>query len=173
MLRAGLSPGDLLLLLIRPDSAPMGDGSQAPTDCADSRIWPFPAFSPSFQASMSGRVGKVLRGDQLNVYPPLQHDNAVSALIFMPCDILQLPAASPLPARFPSLAPGRSQPSPSAQHRSGRRGKGRRFCSATTLPVLGQASLPCSRGDGGQEHGARSRAEMLNGAEQAMGWVCA
>lgn len=154
VLQAGLSLGDLLLLRIRPDSAPVGDGSQAPTDCTNSRIWPFPAFCPSFQASVSGQIGKVSQGDQLNVYPPLRHGNAASTLIFMPCDILQLPAASPLPACSPSLAPGCSQPLPLARYRSGRRGKGHRFCSDTALPVLGKASLPCSRGDGGQEHGA-------------------
>lgn len=142
-LRAGLTPGDLLLLHIRPDSAPTGDGSQAPTDCAGRRIWPFPAFPPSFQARTSGRVGKVSRGDQLNVYPPLWHGNAASTLIFMRCNSLQLPAGSP----------GRSQPSPSARHRLGRQGKGHHSCSATALPVSGRTSLPCTEGMEGRHTG--------------------
>lgn len=83
-----------------------GGWQPSPTGCANSRIWPFPAFSPSFQASMSTRVGKVSLGDQLNVYPPLQHGNAESTLIFMPCDILQLPARCPLaPPASPRLPP--------------------------------------------------------------------
>lgn len=175
VLRARLSPGDLLLLHIRLDSAPMGDGS--PTGCADRRIRPFPAFSPSFQDSVSGWVGKVSRGDQLNVYPPLQHGNAASALVFMPGDTLQLPAASPLPAHPPPPLQPCPRPLPAlalgmAPLRVTREGTSLLF-SYRPARFGARHPLPCSRGDGGQEHRARSGAEMLHGAERAMGWVCA
>lgn len=98
--------------------------------------------------------------------PPLRHGNAASTLIFMPCNALQLPAASLLPAHCPSLAPGHCRPSPSAgegkrranaaaaqplpqpcpqslpalSFSSGRQGKGQCCCSATALPGLGKVS---------------------------------
>lgn len=137
VLWARLSPGDLLLLHIRPDSALMEGGSQAPTDCTNSRIWPFPAFSLSFQANVSGWVGKVSRGDQLNVYPPLWHGNAASTLIFMPSDILQLAAASPLPA---------CSPSPHLWHGSG--GERGDIAPAQLPPCSPWAKHPCLTAEG-------------------------
>lgn len=69
--RAGITPGDLLFLHIRPDSAPVGTAAKPPPTVPEAGFGPSLAFSPSFQASVSGRVGKVSQGDQLNVYLPL------------------------------------------------------------------------------------------------------
>lgn len=151
VLQAGLSPEDLLLLHIRFDSVPIGDGSQAPLTVLTADL-----ALPCFFSLPLRRLGwkGVARRPVKCLPSPLawqrcEHTH-IYTLQYFAAAFGQTTAIS-LPRPYLWL----SQPLPLAQH----------CCSAATLPFVGKEALPCGRGIEG-----RSRAEMLSGAEQALGW---
>lgn len=62
---------NLPFLHIRPDSAP-GRRQPSPQCLCREQDLALPSFFPP-KASLFGQVGKVSRGDRLNVYPPSCH----------------------------------------------------------------------------------------------------
>lgn len=96
------------------------------------------------------------------------HGNTASTLMFMPGDVLQLLAASLLPARSPAL-PWLLLALAFGMALLGEVRKGTWVLLSYCCAALHKASLPAAEGMEGRSTGQGSRAEMLNGAEQAMG----